>query len=80
MSLFYCFLFFRNQKQIKIGNEFKFLTNPKDPHLPNQWIAFVRPVSGEDLSQVIKKVTFYLHETFPNPQRGIEIIMNHKSS
>ncbi|KAG2173808.1 hypothetical protein INT43_005228 [Umbelopsis isabellina] len=38
----------------------------------HKWTILVRGVNNEDISFWIKKVTFRLHETYPNPQRTIE--------
>lgn len=34
------------------------------------WIAYIRGVNGEDLSTFIKAVTFTLHASFRQNQRG----------
>lgn len=36
----------------------------------HKWTILVRGVNNEDISFWIKKVTFRLHETYPNPQRS----------
>ncbi|KAJ3112832.1 YEATS domain-containing protein 4 [Phlyctochytrium bullatum] len=38
----------------------------------HRWTVYVRGVDGEDLSYYIKKVSFKLHESFPNHNRVIE--------
>lgn len=38
----------------------------------HQWTIFLRDPNGEDLSKIIKKVIFKLHDTYPNPARAIE--------
>src|ERR1700757_4755017 len=36
----------------------------------HKWTVLVRGVNNEDISFWVKKVTFRLHETYPNPQRS----------
>jgi len=38
----------------------------------HRWTVYLRSPSGEDLSHVLKKVTFVLHESFQNPKRDVE--------
>lgn len=38
----------------------------------HKWTVYLRSPTGEDLSHVIKKVTFVLHESFTNPKRDVE--------
>ncbi|KAK7203209.1 protein AF-9 [Myxozyma melibiosi] len=44
-------------------------TSPDHTH---SWTIFLRGVNGEDLSDIIKRVVFKLHETYPNSTRSIE--------
>ncbi|KAK9841150.1 hypothetical protein WJX74_000821 [Apatococcus lobatus] len=37
----------------------------------HKWTVYVRGLKNEDLSHVIKKVTFYLHPSFNNPARDV---------
>ncbi|KAJ3219914.1 hypothetical protein HDU67_008443 [Dinochytrium kinnereticum] len=45
---------------------------PSDPSHTHKWTVYVRGVDGEDLNYYIKKVSFKLHESFPNHNRVIE--------
>jgi YEATS domain-containing protein 4 len=38
----------------------------------HRWTIFLRDPNGQDLSKIIKKVIFKLHDTYPNPSRSIE--------
>lgn len=38
----------------------------------HRWTIFLRDPNGEDLSKIIKKVIFKLHDTYHNPSRSIE--------
>lgn len=48
----------------------------KTPDMPaentHRWTIFLRDPNGQDLSKIIKKVIFKLHDTYPNPSRSIE--------
>lgn len=50
------------------------LKNPKNqPNATSGWTVYVRPVpNGPALTPWLKKVTFILHETFPNSSRTVE--------
>lgn len=37
----------------------------------HRWTVYVRGANNEDLSPLLSKVTFQLHETFLNPQRAV---------
>ncbi|PSC73245.1 transcription initiation factor TFIID subunit 14b [Micractinium conductrix] len=39
----------------------------------HKWTVYMRSPTGEDLSHVLKKVTFVLHESFQNPKRDVEV-------
>ncbi|GAX82673.1 hypothetical protein CEUSTIGMA_g10099.t1 [Chlamydomonas eustigma] len=41
-------------------------------HNTHKWTVYARGPNNEDLSYIIKKVTFELHETFASPRRTIE--------
>jgi transcription initiation factor IIF auxiliary subunit len=43
----------------------------------HKWTVLVRGVNNEDISFWIKKVSFRLHETYPNPQRSKYRIVFH---
>ena len=36
----------------------------------HDWTLFVRGYRGADISIIVEKVVFYLHESFPKPVRG----------
>lgn len=63
---------------IVYGNDAEKLTpEMRKPNTPvdhtHEWTVFFKPVVGEvDLTPLIKKVTFKLHETYENPVRSIE--------
>jgi len=41
----------------------------------HDWTLFVRGYRGLDISVIVEKVVFHLHETFPKPVRGkVEIV------
>ncbi|QDS69403.1 hypothetical protein FKW77_004842 [Venturia effusa] len=50
------------------------LKNPKNqPNATSGWTVYVRPVpNGPAITPWLKKVTFILHETFPNSSRTVE--------
>ncbi|KAG7674037.1 hypothetical protein Ndes2526B_g02481 [Nannochloris sp. 'desiccata'] len=37
----------------------------------HRWTVYLRSPTGEDLTHILKKVTFELHSSFDNPNRGI---------
>ncbi|CEG78079.1 hypothetical protein RMATCC62417_12736 [Rhizopus microsporus] len=43
-----------------------------DPDHTHRWTVMVKGINNEDLSYLIKKVVFKLHETYPNPLRTVE--------
>ncbi|KAI8847419.1 yeats family-domain-containing protein [Chytridium lagenaria] len=43
-----------------------------DPSHTHKWTVYVRGTDGEDLGYYIKKVSFKLHESFPNHIRVVE--------
>ncbi|KAJ3109848.1 YEATS domain-containing protein 4 [Phlyctochytrium planicorne] len=45
---------------------------PSDPSHTHKWTVYVRGIDGEDVGYFIKKVSFKLHESFPNHNRIIE--------
>ncbi|KAI8824671.1 yeats family-domain-containing protein [Chytriomyces cf. hyalinus JEL632] len=45
---------------------------PSDPSHTHRWTVFVRGANGEDISPIIKRVSFKLHESFVPPVRVIE--------
>ncbi|KAJ3194934.1 hypothetical protein HK101_001544 [Irineochytrium annulatum] len=45
---------------------------PVDPSHTHRWTVYLRGHNGEDISFFIKKVSFKLHESFPNHVRVIE--------
>jgi YEATS domain-containing protein 4 len=48
-------------------------SNKTQPNATHGWRVYVRPVpGGPDLTTWLKRVTFTLHETFPNPVRSVE--------
>lgn len=56
---------------IKLSPEMRKPNTPPDH--THQWTVFFKPVVGEvDLTPLIKKVTFKLHETYDTPVRAIE--------
>lgn len=38
----------------------------------HKWTCYLRSATGEDLSHILKKVTFVLHPSFANPSRVLE--------
>ncbi|KAI8807220.1 yeats family-domain-containing protein, partial [Cladochytrium replicatum] len=63
------------ERAIIFGNSAAPLTKKDvapDPQHTHKWCVYVRGVHGEDLSYMIKKVQFKLHESFVNPARVIE--------
>lgn len=36
----------------------------------HDWTIFVRGYRGADISVIVEKVVFHLHESFPKPVRG----------
>ncbi|CAI1682143.1 hypothetical protein SEUBUCD646_0N02120 [Saccharomyces eubayanus] len=58
------------------GNTAKKMGSVKPPNAPAEhthlWTIFVRGPQNEDISYIIKKVVFKLHDTYPNPLRSIE--------
>ncbi|KAI8805605.1 yeats family-domain-containing protein [Cladochytrium replicatum] len=63
------------ERGIIFGNSASPLTKKDvapDPQHTHKWCVYVRGVHGEDLSYMIKKVQFKLHESFVNPSRVIE--------
>ncbi|CAI5760279.1 unnamed protein product [Candida verbasci] len=56
---------------IKLTPDKRKPTTPQDH--THEWTVFLKPVLGDiDLTPLIKKVTFKLHETYENPIRSIE--------
>ncbi|KHC45614.1 YEATS domain-containing protein 4 [Candida albicans P60002] len=56
---------------IKLTPEKRKPTTP--PEHTHEWTVFFKPVLGDiDLTPLIKKVTFKLHETYENPVRTLE--------
>lgn len=47
-------------------------TEKTPPDHTHEWTVFLKPVQDIDLSQLIKKVTFKLHETYDSPVRAVE--------
>ncbi|KAI9315413.1 yeats family-domain-containing protein [Obelidium mucronatum] len=45
---------------------------PADPSHTHRWTIFLRGANGEDLTPIIKRVSFKLHESFVPPTRIIE--------
>ncbi|KAI8618180.1 protein AF-9 [Chytriomyces sp. MP71] len=45
---------------------------PSDPTHTHRWTIFFRAANGQDLSHVIKRVSFKLHESFVPPTRVVE--------
>mmetsp|Transcript_2502 Transcript_2502/g.4404 ORF Transcript_2502/g.4404 Transcript_2502/m.4404 type:complete len:88 (-) Transcript_2502:1186-1449(-) len=43
-----------------------------DQFKSHHWFVYVRGLANEDLSYLIEKVEFKLHETLPNPIRSIK--------
>ena len=39
----------------------------------HSWTVYVRGMHGEDISAYVSKVVFKLHESFPNPTRGMSV-------
>ncbi len=42
-----------------------------DPAHTHKWTAFVRGPQNEDISYFVKKIVFYLHESFERPKRVV---------
>ncbi|SCU82949.1 LADA_0C08834g1_1 [Lachancea dasiensis] len=63
-------------RPILYGNTAKKMGDVKPPNAPvehsHMWTIFVKGPNGEDLSDIIKSVTFKLHETYPTPTRVVE--------
>jgi len=57
-------------RPIVIGSVAK-LRDKRGRRKTHNWSIYVRGLCGEDLSYFIKKVVFYLHEDFQNPQREV---------
>ncbi|CCE78160.1 Piso0_000776 [Millerozyma farinosa CBS 7064] len=47
-------------------------TEKTPPDHTHEWTVFLKPVQDIDLSQLIKKVTFKLHETYDTPVRAVD--------
>ncbi|KAJ3127848.1 NuA4 histone H4 acetyltransferase complex and the SWR1 complex subunit [Physocladia obscura] len=45
---------------------------PKDESHTHKWCVFLRGANGEDLSPIIRKVTFKLHDSFVPPSRTVD--------
>eukprot|EP01135_Chromosphaera_perkinsii_P001055 Nk52_evm5s158 gene=Nk52_evmTU5s158 len=59
---------------IVFGNVAQYLGKKAEESATHRWTVYVRSgVQGCDLSKIIKKVTFKLHESFSNPTRVIEV-------
>lgn len=63
-------------RPIIYGNTAKKFGEVRPPNAPAEhthlWTIFVRGPQNEDISYVIKKVVFKLHDTYPNATRTIE--------
>ena len=53
------------------GNVAFFLGKKATDEETHRWTVYVRSPTGEDISHVIKKVTFELHHSFSNPNREV---------
>ncbi|KAJ6234105.1 protein af-9 [Anaeramoeba flamelloides] len=68
------------EKQVKYGNTSYELPSPEGDNT-HQWTIFFESANGEDLSLYVKKVSFHLHESFPEPTIDVyvppyEVTMN----
>lgn len=63
-------------RPIIYGNTAKKLGDIKPPNAPAEhthlWTIFVRGPQNEDISYIIKKVIFKLHDTYPNATRTVD--------
>lgn len=63
-------------RPIIYGNTAKKIGDVRPPNAPAEhthlWTIFVRGPQNEDISYIIKKVVFKLHDTYPNATRTIE--------
>lgn len=66
----------RNEKIVKpilYGNTAKLLPKKLENNHTHEWVLYLRAYNNEDLSKYIRKVQFKLHESYPNPVRGLFI-------
>ncbi|QLG70347.1 hypothetical protein HG535_0A02860 [Zygotorulaspora mrakii] len=63
-------------RPIIYGNTAKKLGEKRPPNAPAEhthlWTIFVRGPQNEDISYIIKRVVFKLHDTYPNATRTVE--------
>ena len=66
-------LMYNNKCSIPIvyGNISFWLGKRADTSASHKWICYIRGLNNEDLSNIIKKVTFILHPSFANNIRSI---------
>lgn len=53
--------------------------NIPDPSHTHKWSVYVKGLEGQDISYLFKKVVIKIHETFPNPNRGMLVPYYYKS-
>ena len=66
--------------EFEVGNRVKPSKTKKNGKQYYDWQAFVRIKNHKDykIESIIDKVTFELHETFPNPIRDIKVAKNNE--
>lgn len=58
----------RVQVKIEFGHQAVSKDNPAN-QFTHDWTVFVKGVDGADISHIIERVVFHLHESFPKPKR-----------
>lgn len=53
----------------EVGSTTTLRTKPVNG-VTHDWTIFVRGYRGADISVIVEKVVFHLHESFPKPMRG----------
>lgn len=56
---------------LEIGHEAVIRSKRTIDGFTHDWHIYVQGIDGADIQYYIEKVVFLLHETFPNPKRGM---------
>jgi hypothetical protein len=54
-----------------VGSHSQWLGENAQPTRSHRWVAYLRGLHNEDLSDVVESVMFHLHHTFENPTRVV---------